>query len=57
MEQANIGLRKRQTYDEVINNLNHDPITNYPDRRATELEKSPYLSQLRAGLEEMILKG
>ncbi len=44
MKQAIIGLRKRETYEELINDLNHDPISNYPDRRALELENSPYLS-------------
>ena len=28
MKQAIIGLRKRETYDELINDLNHDLITN-----------------------------
>ena len=56
MKQAIIGLRKRETYEELINDLNHDQITNYPDRRAAELENSPYLSQLRAGFEEMMLQ-
>ena len=56
MKQAIIGLRKRETYEELINDLNHDPISNYPDRRAAELENSPYLSQLRAGFEEMMLQ-
>ena len=55
MQQAIIGLRKRETYEELLNDLNHDLITNYPDRRASELENSPYLSQLRGGFEEMIM--
>ena len=46
MKQAIIGLRKRETYEELINDLNHDPAINYPDRKASELENSPYLSQL-----------
>ena len=54
MKQAIIGLRKRETYEELINDLNQDLITNYPDRRASELENSPYLSQLRGGFEEMM---
>ena len=56
MKQAIIGLRKRETYEELINDLNHDPSINYPDRKASELENSPYLSQLRAGFEEMMLQ-
>ena len=35
-----IGLRKRQTYDELINHLDVDPIKHYPDRRATQIENS-----------------
>ena len=54
MKQAIIGLRKRETYEELINDLNHDPAINYPDRKASELENSPYSSQLRAGFEEMM---
>ena len=56
MKQAIIGLRKRETYDELINDLNHDLITNYPDRRASELENSSYMSQLRGGFEEMLIQ-
>ena len=55
MKQAIIGLRKRETYEELINDLNHDPAINYPDRKASELENSPYLSQL-GGFEEMMLQ-
>ena len=56
MKQAIIGLRKRETYDELINDLNLDLITNYPDRRASELENSSYMPQLRGGLEEMLIQ-
>ena len=56
MKQAIIGLRKRETYDELINDLNHDLITNYPDRRASEQENSSYMSQLRGGFEEMLIQ-
>ena len=41
MKQAIIGLRKRETYEELINDLNHDPAINYPDRKTSELENSP----------------
>ena len=56
MKKAILGLRKRETYEELINDLNHDLITNYPDRRASELENSNYMSQLRVGFEEMIIQ-
>ena len=56
MKQAIIGLRKRETYDELINDLDHDLIKNYPDRRASEIENSSYMSQLRGGFEEMLLQ-
>ena len=40
------SLRKRQTYNEVVNYLeNEQPKIKYPDRRATFLRNSPYLSQ------------
>ena len=56
MKSAIAGLRKRESYDELINDLSHDPINQYPDRTATQLENSNYLSQLRGGFEEMILQ-
>ena len=41
-----LGLRKRPTYDEVINYLeNEQPKIKYPDRKATFLRNSPYLTQ------------
>ena len=40
------SLRKRPTYNEVIDYLENDqPKIKYPDRRATFLRNSPYLSQ------------
>ena len=40
------SLRKRPTYNEVVNYLENDqPKIKYPDRRATFLRNSPYLSQ------------
>jgi len=41
------GLRKRQTYDELVDFIERDPVRiHYPDRRATEMRESPYLTQL-----------
>ena len=56
MKQAIIGLRKKESYDELINDLNHGLITNYPDRRASELENSSYMSQLRGALKRCCYK-
>ena len=56
MKSAILGLRKRETYDELINDLNHDPIERYPDRTASQIENSNYLSQLRGGIEQMIIQ-
>ena len=56
MKSAILGLRKRETYDELINDLSHDPIGKYPDRVASQLENSNYLSQLRGGIEQMIIQ-
>ena len=40
------SLRKRPTYNELIDYLeNKQPVIKYPDRRATFLRNSPYLSQ------------
>ena len=40
------GLRRRPTYDEVIDYLENDqPKVKYPDRRATFLRNSPYMTQ------------
>jgi hypothetical protein len=47
------GLRKKESYNEILNELDKDPIKHYPNREATRLENSPYLSQLSGGLEEM----
>ena len=49
-----IGLRKRVTYDELINELNMDPIKHYPNRRASEIENSNYMSVFSVGFQEMI---
>ena len=41
------GLHKRPTYDELVDFIETDPERiKYPDRRATELRESPYLTQL-----------
>ena len=34
-------LRKRKTYDELINDLNHQPIIRYPKRESDEPEGIP----------------
>ena len=49
-----IGLKRRLTYDELIDQLDVDPIKKYPDRRATQIENSHYMSQLASGLQEVI---
>jgi hypothetical protein len=48
------GLRKRPSYDELINEVDAPFITQYPNRKASEIENSVYMSQLRAGFEEVI---
>ena len=53
MRSAILGLRKRETYEELIDDLNRDQISKYPDRTAIQMENSNYLSQLRGGFEEM----
>jgi len=48
------GLRKRETYDELINELEEDPIKKYPDRRASQIENSNFMSQLALGFQEVV---
>ena len=48
------GLRKRESYEELINELEQDPIKTYPDRRASQIENSNYMSQLALGFQEVI---
>jgi hypothetical protein len=41
------GLKKRPTYNELVHEIETDPHRiHYPDRRATQLRESPYLTQL-----------
>ena len=41
------GFKKRPTYDELVDSIENDPERiKFPDRRATELRESPYLTQL-----------
>ena len=41
------GLRKRATYNELVDFIEEDTLRiKYPDRRATQLRESPYLTQL-----------
>jgi len=48
------GLRKRETYEELINELGDDPIKRYPNRTASQIENSNYMSQLASGFKEVI---
>ena len=48
------GLRKRETYDELIHDLEEDPIKHYPNRKATQIENSNYMSQLSGDFDEML---
>ena len=48
------GLRKRETYAELINELGDDPIKKHPDRKASQIENSNYMSQLASGFQEVI---
>ena len=48
------GLRKRETDEELINELGDDPIKKYPDRRASQIENSNYMSQLATGFREVL---
>ena len=41
------GLRKRETYDQLVDFIERDPvIIHYPDRRAFQFRESHYLTQL-----------
>ena len=40
------GLTKRPTYDSLLGDIANQPMIRYPDRRATQLRNSPYLTQL-----------
>ena len=48
------GLSKRPSYEELINELGEDPIKKYPDRRASQIENSNYMSQLASGFQEVL---
>ena len=39
-------LRKRKTYDELINDLNHQPIIRYPKREGTNMLNNIIISNL-----------
>ena len=45
-----IGLRKKPTFNELINYLNDQPKIKYPDRSATLLRNSHYFSQFDGNL-------
>ena len=40
------GLTKRPTYDSLLGDIANQPMIRYPDRRATQLRSSPFLTQL-----------
>ena len=41
------GLRKRQSYDDLVNYIETDPNKiRYPNRKATFIEQSHYMKQL-----------
>ena len=41
------GLRRKQTYDEMINYLHYgQEVVKYPNRKAKQLRESPYMTQL-----------
>ena len=41
-----MGLRPEPTYDSLLSEIANQTIIRYPDRRATQLRNSPYLTQL-----------
>ena len=47
------NLRKKPTFDELINYLNNQPKIRYPDRTATLLRNSHYLSQFDGNLYDL----
>ena len=40
------GLRPKPTYDSLLGEIANQPVIRFPDRRATQLRNSPYLTQL-----------
>ena len=48
------GLKKRESYVELINELGEDPIKRYPNRSASQIENTNYMSQLASGFKEVI---
>ena len=48
------GLKKRESYEELINELGEDPIKRYPNRSASQIENTNYMSQLASGFKEVI---
>ena len=40
------GLRQKPTYDSLLGEIANQPVIRFPDRRATQLRNSPYLTQL-----------
>ena len=40
------GLRTKPAYDSLLGEIANQPVIRFPDRRATQLRNSPYLTQL-----------
>ena len=43
MKSAILGLRKRETYNELINDISNDPDIKYPDRTASHMESLVFI--------------
>ena len=43
------GLRKRDSYEEILNYIHNQPILKYPERTATRLIQSPYFTKFHGG--------
>ena len=43
------GLRKRDSYEEILNYIHNQPLLKYPERSATRLIQSPYFTKFNGG--------